>query len=330
MEKVRLGRSGLQVSPICLGTWQLAGDWGGFDPRQAEDAVRDAWERGVNFFDTAQAYGFGASERLLGKALGQILRHHRDEVVLATKGGLRGDGEEGPRPDGTRAFIERGLDESLQALGVDHVELLQVHWPDLTIPIEETAQTLKDLIATGKVRHAGVSNFDVSQMRAFEAVLPVETLQPPYAMLRREVEQDELPYCRELDIGVLVYGPLAHGLLTGAIDAQTEFPEGDWRGESPAFSGEPFRRHLEVVGELRELARELGATLPQLAVAWTLANPAVHCAIVGSRNASHVAEAIAAAELRLDDQTLRRIGAILQEVPPVEGPTAQRKIEPAG
>ncbi len=168
-----------------------------------------------------------------------------------------------------------------------------------------------------------MSNFDVVQMEAFSATLPVETLQPPYHLFRRDIEAEVLPYAAANDIGVMVYGPLAHVLLGGSLGADTQFDPGDWRSKSPVFHGETFDRNLHVVAELRRLATELGVTLPQLATAWTLANPAVQVAIVGTRNPDHVDVALAAAELDLDGEVTGRIDRIMAHGTPVAGPSPE-------
>jgi aryl-alcohol dehydrogenase-like predicted oxidoreductase len=313
----------LEVSPICFGTWQLGGDWGDFDELEAIGAVQHALELGVNFFDTAQAYGFGASERLLGRALAPELRSHRDEIVIATKGGLRPDGDGGVVRDASPAWLRQGLERSLRALAVDHIDLYQLHWPDPEVPLAETAGALRELIGEGKIRHVGVSNFDVPQMAAFARTLPVETLQPPYHLFRRGIEGDVLPYCAEHDIGVLVYGPLAHGLLTGTIDETTTFPAGDWRAASPVFRGETLRHNLAAVRILQLLADELDTTVSALAIAWTLAHPTVDAAIVGARHAAHIEDSVSAAELRLSELDLEEIDAIMAGAVTVGGPTPE-------
>jgi aryl-alcohol dehydrogenase-like predicted oxidoreductase len=323
MNRVRLGMTELQVSPICFGTWQLGGDWGDFDERDAIAAIRHALELGVNFFDTAQAYGFGASERLLGRALAPEPRSRRDEVVIATKGGLRPNGDDGTVRDASPAWLRQGVDQSLHALGVDQIDLYQLHWPDPAVPVAETAGALQELVDEGKIRHVGVSNFDAPQMAAFARTRPVETLQPPYHLFRRDIEADVLPYCAENDIGVLVYGPLAHGLLTGAIDEETAFETSDWRAASPLFQGDALRRNLEAVRRLEGLAGELGTTVSALAIAWTLANPSVDAAIVGARRAAHIEDSVGAAEIRLGETELAEIDAIMDGAVAVGGPTPE-------
>ena len=320
---VTLGMTGLEVSPIAFGTWQLGGDWGSFDESEAISAIRHAHELGVNFFDTAQAYGFGASEQLLGKALRDALDVRREELVIATKGGLRIDAEHGLVRDSSPAWLRRGVQESLRHLGVEYIDLYQVHWPDPNTPLAATAQALEELVQEGKIRHVGVSNFGVAEMAEFARTRAVETLQPPYHLFRRDIESDVLPYAREHDIGVLAYGPLAHGLLTGAMDKDTTFPAEDWRSNSDLFNGEAFQRNLRTVGDLESFARSRGYSVGQLAIAWTLANPAVQVAIVGSRSIPHIEDSLGALEVELSKEDLREIEGIMAGAVPVAGPTPE-------
>ncbi len=322
MEKVTLGRSELKVSPICLGTWELGGEWGTVDRKDATAAIHRALELGINFFDTAQGYGFGESEQLLGTALAEDLRAARDELVIATKGGLRREGDHLVR-DASRGWLRQGVDASLQALGVDVIDLYQVHWPDPNTPFEETAEALAELVEAGKIRHAGVSNFDADQMHAFAEHGPLETLQPPYDMFRRGIEGSVLPYCQAQDIGVLIYGPLAHGLLGGAMSPATEFAPDDWRSHSSDFTGKTFHRNLAVVEELSEFAMERDLSLPMLALAWTLTNPAVDVAIVGASGPRHLEDNIAASDLRLVEEDLTAIDRILDRSAPMQGPAPE-------
>jgi aryl-alcohol dehydrogenase-like predicted oxidoreductase len=322
MKTTTLGRSGLLVSRIAFGTWQLGGDWGRFDEDAAITAIRRARELGVNFFDTAQAYGFGASERLLGKALRDELTRNRDQVVIATKGALRMT-DSGLVRDASPEWLRQGVDASLRALDIDHIDLYQVHWPDPKVPTAETAGALGELVAEGKIGHVGVSNYDAQQMAEFARTLPVETVQPPYHLFRREIEDEVLPYCREHNIGVLVYGPLAHGLLTGTLTENTTFASDDWRSNSAVFIGDTYRHNLAVVRALEKFAAEGGMTVSQLAIAWTLANPAVHVAIVGARQANHVQDSLAAADISLSNTDLAEIDKIMASATPVAGPSPE-------
>jgi aryl-alcohol dehydrogenase-like predicted oxidoreductase len=322
MDKVTLGRSGLKVSPICFGTWELGGEWGAVDDTNAMAAIHRAREVGINFFDTAQGYGFGASEQLLGAALADELRTARDGVVIATKGGLRREGDRLVR-DASREWLRQGVDASLRALGVDAIDLYQVHWPDPNTPFAETAGALAELVAVGKIRHVGVSNFSPEQMDALAEHGPLETLQPPYHMFSRGIEDHVLPYCQDHDIGVLVYGPLAHGLLTGAMDPTTRFGADDWRSQSSDFTGETFQRNLAVVGALQRFAADRDVSLPVLAVAWALANPAVDAAIVGITDPNQLRDAVAAVDVRLSAEELAEIDLILAGSVPMRGPSPE-------
>jgi aryl-alcohol dehydrogenase-like predicted oxidoreductase len=321
MKKIRLGRTDLQVSRVAFGTWQLGGDWGATDENAAVAAIQHAAETGINFFDTAQGYGFGASEELLARAL---KGRPRDEYVIATKGGLRPTNRGGVERDARPEWIRHGVEASLKALGTDYIDIYQIHWPDPRTPFGNTAGALADLVAAGKIRHVGVSNFDAGEMEDFSKALQVETLQPPYHLFRRDIETSILPYTKAHDIGVLVYGPLAHGLLSGALTEDTKFAPDDWRAKSAVFRGEAYRRNLAVVSALKRFAEfELGTTVGRLAVAWTLANPAVHVSIVGTRNPKHVDDAVAAADLVLDEHTKQKIEEIISAEVPVGGPSPE-------
>jgi aryl-alcohol dehydrogenase-like predicted oxidoreductase len=322
MRTGKLGNTGLAVTPLAYGTWQFGGDWGPVDERAAVTAIENARALGINFFDTAQAYGFGQSERLLGRALAAELRSARERLVIATKGGLRMDGDRLVR-DASPAWLRKGVEASLDALGTDYIDLYQVHWPDPATPIGETACALADLAGEGLIRHVGVSNYSPTQIEEFSAVLPVETVQPAYHLFRRDIEADLLPYAAAHDIGVLAYGPLAHGLLGGTITEATTFGPGDWRAHSPAFTGAEYARNLRVVAELRAFAGRHGATIAQLAVAWVLAHPAVQVAIVGARTPAHLAESLGAADLSLSQADLTEIDRITAAAVPFGGPSPE-------
>jgi len=317
MERVRLGKTELQVSPIAFGTWSFGGEWGRFDADQAAATVGRALELGITLFDTAQGYGFGAAERLLGQAL--WARSRREDVFVATKGGLRKEGDRLLR-DASDRWLREGVDASLRNLATDYIDLYQVHWPDEHTPAEETAGALQDLVREGKIRHAGVSNYDVKQMEELSRFGTLETLQPPYHLFRREIEDEILPYAADHDLGVLVYGAMAHGLLTGTMTPESRFAQEDWRATSQDFSGETFRRNLAVVERLRAIAQQRGVTLAQLAVAWTLAHPAVQVTIIGARRPDHLEESAAAADIELTSEDLADIDAALADAAPVWGP----------
>jgi aryl-alcohol dehydrogenase-like predicted oxidoreductase len=285
--------------------------------------MRRALDLGINFFDTAQAYGFGTSEQIVGKALEPEIKNRREEVILATKGGLRVEGGQMLR-DSSPEWLRQGVEESLRYLGTDYIDLYQIHWPDLETPFEETAGTLDELVKEGKIRYLGVSNFGVDEMAEFEKWRKIDGLQPPYHLFRRDIEEEILPYCQEHGIGVLVYGPMAHGLLSGNMTPDQGFSEDDWRSQSDLFQGENFQRNLEVVEELKRFVSSANHTVAQLAVAWTLANPAVDVAIVGARRPDHIEGTAPVAELDLSEDDLQEIDSIMQGAIMVGGPSPDR------
>lgn len=321
METTRLGRSELSVSRIAFGTWSFGGDWGEVDTDGAVAAIRLARELGVTFFDTAQGYGHGAAEAILGDALRADLDARRDQVVIATKGGIDPDAER--TRDSGREFLRSGVESSLRAMKIDYIDLYQVHWPDPQTPFADTAGYLQELVDEGKIRHVGVSNFDAAQMAEFATVRPVETLQPPYHLFRRGVEAETWPYVQANDIGVLTYSPLGSGLLTGAMTEDTTFDEDDWRAQASAFTGEGFRTNLRIVGELTEFAASKGVEVSQLAIAWVLAQPEVDVAIIGARSRRNVERSVAAADITLDAADLAEIDRITMDGYEVSGATPE-------
>lgn len=321
MRYTTLGRSGLEVSRVACGTWQLGGEWGSFDEHAAITAVQHARELGVTLFDTAQAYGGGRAERILGRALRHDMDHNRDEVVIAATGGSPPGGER-PREAG-RARLRQDVESSLRALGIDHIDLYQVRRSDPDTSAAEIAAALDEMLAEGKIRHAGASHHDAEQLAVLDRTRAVETLQPPYHLLRRGIEEDALPYARERDIGVLACNPLASGLLTGRVGEDTTFDEADWRAHAAAFTGEAFRRNLVVVNRLGELAERRGTSLSRLAIAWVLAQPGVHVAIVGARNASNIVASAAATEVELGADDLGEIDRIVAGAVPLGGAEAE-------
>jgi len=322
MQYTQLGERGPRVSRIAFGNWSAGGDWGSVDRRAAVAATREALDLGVTLFDTAHAYGFGAAEEVLGEALRPEIRTARESLVIATKGGLRKDGGLTVR-DSSPAALRSDLESSLRALGTDYVDIYQVHWPDPATPIATTAETLDEFVRQGLVRFVGVSNYDPREMSEFQRVRPIDTLQPPYHLFRREIEESILPFAREHGIGVLVYGPLAHGLLSGRMTEDTTFAPDDWRSNSDLFVGETFQRNLAVVRDLARFAAGRNATVAQLAIAWTLANPSVDVAIVGARSPEQIRQTLPAADLRLSTEDIAQIELILRSDVAVGGPAPE-------
>jgi len=310
------------VSRIAFGNWSAGGDWGQVDRDAAIAATRAALDLGITLFDTARAYGFGAAEQLLGEALRPEIQSARESIVIATKGGLRKDGGATVR-DSSPSALRHDLEASLRFLGTDYVDIYQVHWPDPATPITTTAETLDGFVREGLVRSVGVSNYDPAQMTTFQQVRPIDTLQPPYHLFRRDIEKTILPFAREHGIGVLVYGPLAHGLLSGRMTTETTFAADDWRSTSDLFTGEAFRKNLAVVRDLTAFAARRNVTIAQLAIAWTLANPAVDVAIVGARSAEQIGQTTPGADLRLTPEDMAEIESMLRGEVAVGGPAPE-------
>jgi aryl-alcohol dehydrogenase-like predicted oxidoreductase len=293
---IHLGRTNLDVSPICFGSWQLSERfWGDVPARNVTDAVHRALEVGVNFFDTADAYGDGRSERVLGQALGDT---PRDQYVLATK--VFWNLEDGsPRyPDLSRKYILWECEQSLQRLGLDHIDLYQAHaWDPLT-PMDDIVEAFEQLVTDGKIRAYGVSNWSVEQLRLGHARGgQFASCQPFYSLLDREIENDLLPYCQSEDIGVLVYSPLHRGLLTGKYDGSETFE--DARRDHPDFQGERFAELAGRVAKLQEIADGYGLSTVQLVLTATLMHPGIECAIVGIKKPAHIEEAAGALDTQI-------------------------------
>jgi aryl-alcohol dehydrogenase-like predicted oxidoreductase len=319
MRYQQLGEDGPTVSTICLGTWQMGGEWGP-DYDDAIAAVGVAYDLGIDFYDTAYAYGEGAAEVALAKGLGDLLVSHRDELTISTKGGLEmRPGQAGGPPDVYRnsdaPFLRRCLEASLRSLGLEYVDVYFIHWPDPTIPFEETAGVVGEFVAEGLVRQAGVSNFSVEQMEAFSVGQSIGVTQLPYSLLDRRVEEELLPFCAERGIGVMGWSGLAHGILTGTLRRGQVFPAGDWRAEHPAFAGGGFDRVMDWVEELTEIAAGHGCSLPQLALAWILSNPAGVVPVIGAQVPAHIVDSAAAVDVELGDEDLRRIAEAAERVP---------------
>lgn len=306
MQLRRLGSTDLHVSPICFGCWQLSPAWWGavaVEPWAA--AVNAARDHGINFIDTADAYGDGLAETELGKLFQR--ERCRDDFVLATKFLWNFSAGPGRFPDTRRDYILRACEASLRRLQTDRIDLYQIHgWDPLARP-GEIAAALNQLQREGKVRHFGVSNFNPEQMDLLRAHLPVASLQPPYSLLARDIEARELPYCLHHGIGVLNYSSLHRGLLGGRYTADTKFT--DHRATTPLFHGEGLKIVLAALDEARAIAAELGLTIPELAVRWVLTHPAITSAIVGVKTPEHITGVVKAAEDRLPPQVWHRLAA---------------------
>ncbi len=310
MQQRQLGSSGLAVSALGLGCMGLSFAYGKPPERsQAITLIRAAYERGVTFFDTAEVYGAGANEDLLGEAV----QPFRGQVVLATKFGFR-DANVGAALDSRPERIRRGVDESLRRLRTDYIDLLYQHRVDPAVPIEDVAGTVRDLIAAGKVRHFGLSEAGAATIRRAHAVQPVAALQSEYSLWWREPEQEVLPVCAELRIGFVPFSPLGRGFLTGRIDEATRFGDTDLRSIVPRFSHDVRRANLALVERIRAIASRKAATPAQIALAWLLSRQPWIVPIPGTTKLHRLEENLSAAELGLTAADLQEIGAVLAEV----------------
>ena len=306
---VELGSTGMMISRVGYGAWAIGGAgwwhaWGNQDDEQSIAAIRRAVELGVNWVDTAPIYGLGHSEEVVGRALQGL----DDRPYVFTKASLY-------EKDGAvahslkRDSLRREVEASLERLQLDAIDVYQVHWPNPDEDVEEAWATFAELKAEGLVRHIGVSNFDVVQLRRAQAIAPVETLQPPYSLIEREIEDEILPFAEREDIGVVIYSPMASGLLSGAMTAEriAALPDNDWRKHDPRFQEPELSRHLDLVARLQTVAERHDTTPGAVAVAWTLRHPAVDGAIVGFRRPDQVEPLLAAADLELGDDDLATI-----------------------
>jgi aryl-alcohol dehydrogenase-like predicted oxidoreductase len=324
MEHRPFGRTGLEVSAVGFGCWEIGGGYGQVEEAEFAAAVGRALDLGINCFDTAEGYGMGASERALGEALGR----RRDEAIVVTKFGMNYRDKPNLR-DSSRERVLASIDKSLKNLGTDWVDVYLVHWPDRETPFEETMLALEDVVRDGKVRHVGVSNFRKDEIEACMRVRPVEVVQYGWNMFDRRMQRDILPYCEKHDIGFMAYGSLAFGLLTGTFTEDMDFGEGDWRARQgkmgsikmfeALFGADAFPRNVRAVDEIQRIAHAYGKSLPQLALRWALSHPAVSTALVGCRTVAEVEDNAGAVGWAIDDADLAEIDAIFErhEIDPV-------------
>ena len=312
MQKVRFGKTDLEITPVGFGAWAIGGTgwrgaWGHQDDDEAIGAIRRAVELGINWVDTAAVYGLGHSEELVARALKGF--SDADRPYVFTKSSLLWDEDGNVINSLKRISVKRECEESLRRLQTDVIDLYQIHWPNPDEDVEEGWGAMAELKEEGKVRHIGVSNFDVSQMERASVIAPVETLQPPYNMLTRGVEEEILPYCGENDIGVIVYSPMRSGLLTGKMTPERvqNMPSDDWRRGADDFQEPKLSENLELVEKLREIGERYGRSPAEVAIAWTLRHPAVTAAIVGGRRPDQVDGTIGAAEFRLSEDEIEEI-----------------------
>jgi aryl-alcohol dehydrogenase-like predicted oxidoreductase len=319
MQMRKLGNSDLLITPVGYGAWAIGGPgwqfaWGSQDDNQSTAAIHRALELGVNWIDTAAVYGLGHSEEVVARALKDW---RGSKPYVFTKCGLRWDARGAVHKVLSAASIRSEIENSLRRLSLDVVDLYQIHWPPEpdSPELEEGWSTLAELKREGKVRWIGVSNVDVQQLRRAQAIAPVTSLQPRYSLVHREIEDEILPFCLQQNIGVIVYSPMASGLLTGAMSRERagRLPQDDWRSGHPDFTEPNLSRNLELVECLREIAKRHNRSVGEVAIAWTLHHPAVTGAIVGARNARQAEGVMRAGDLRLTDGEINEIEEFFTE-----------------
>jgi len=313
MQTRQLGSTDLYLTTLGLGTWAIGGAWlFGWGPQDDADSIatiQAALDLGINWIDTAAVYGLGHSEEVVGKAI----QGRRDQVIIATK--CSRVWEESGKVGGIlkAASIRREAEDSLRRLNIDVIDLFQIHWPKPDEDIEEGWATIADLVQEGKIRYGGVSNFSVAQLKRAQAIHPIASDQPPYSMLRPEVEAELLPYCAANNIGVVVYSPMQAGLLTGKFSQErlASLAADDWRRGNDQFQEPAFSATLALVEALRPIAARNNKTLAQLAIAWVLRRPEVTSAIVGARRPDQIEETIQAGDWNLSPEDIADIGQLL-------------------
>ena len=318
MQKRELGNTGMQITPVGFGSWAIGGDnwqfgWGAQDDGDAIAAIERAVELGINWIDTAAVYGLGHSEELVAKAVAGM----KNRPWIFTKCSLVWDARRQMGNSLKAHSIRRECEASLKRLNVDAIDLYQIHWPNPDVDVEEGWQEMARLKEEGLVRHIGVSNFSVDQLRRITPIAPVATLQPPYSMLRPAIEQTLLPYCQEQNIGVIVYSPMLSGMLSGAMTREraANFSADDWRRNNKEFQEPRLSANLELVELLKQIGAQHGRSAGEVAIAWTLRHPAVTGAIVGGRNAAQVEGVVGAAEFRLSAEEIGVIERFIAGMP---------------
>ncbi|BCL80590.1 oxidoreductase [Ktedonobacteria bacterium brp13] len=318
VETRQFGNTGMNITAVGFGAWAIGGGnwefgWGAQDDQESIDTIKKAIDMGINWIDTAAVYGLGHSEEIVGKAI----KGMNQRPYIFSKCSMRWDNERKIYRSLKAASLREEIENSLRRLDIDALDLYQIHWPDPEDEIEEGWSTLVELKKEGKVRHIGVSNFSVEQLQRAEKIAPVETQQPPYSIVEPTYETEILPYCKQQNIGVIVYSPMFSGLLTGKMTAErvAQMPQDDWRRTNPEFQGERLTRNLQLTELLSEIGRGYNVTPGVVAVAWTLYNPAVSAAIVGARRPSQVEETSAALSFRLSQGEYERIQQFVAQHP---------------
>ena len=305
------GKTGIMITPIGLGTWVMGGSWwGGSDGGDCRDTILAALDAGINLVDTAPAYGQGISETIVGKALKE---YGREKVVLSTKAGLRWDEKGDVTRNCSPESLEYELEMSMKRLQTDYIDIYHLHWPDFSTPMDSIMRKMEEFKKAGKIRAAAVSNLSVPQMQECIATGVLDGCQPPLNMFERESEKEILPLCSENSLGVLSYGAICRGLLSGKFTKDSKFKEGDMRSFDPKYQPENFGQYIDAVDELKAVAAKLGITVAQLAVTWAFHQTGVTAALVGARRSEQIMETARAGEVCLDTGVLDEIQGILKK-----------------
>ena len=315
MQTRKLGLSDLYLTTIGLGTWAMGGGdwkfgWGPQDDTNSLNAIHAALDQGINWIDTAAIYGHGHAEEVVGKAIKGI----RNEVIIATKCGRIWEGDSREIGKSLRAnSIRREVEASLKRLAIEVIDLYQIHWPEPDEEIEEGWGTVAELVKEGKIKYGGVSNFSLEQLKRAQAIHPITSLQPPYSMLRREIEEEIMTYCGTNQIGIIAYSPMQAGLLTGKFTKERAagLPESDWRSRHPFYMEPQLSINLRTIDQLRKIANEKKISLSQLSLAWVLRNKEVTSAIVGARSPQQIEETAKAGDMSMTKTEVEAIEEVL-------------------
>ncbi len=316
MEYRAFGKTGIQISAMGFGCWEIGGGYGSIEETEFIKAINRALDLGINSFDTAEAYGFGASEKSLAKALGG----RRKEAVITTKFGVGYPDAAPSYRDSSRKRVTESIEKSLKALNTDYVDVYLIHWPDRAIPFDEPMRALDDLVKQGKVRAVGLSNFKLDEIKTCAKTRAIDVVQYCWNMFDRRMQTEIFPYCRENNIGVMAYGSLAYGMLTGTFNEEMAFDKSDWRSKrgqllninlfQHLFDSEHFLKNLRAVEELKAMAKRYGKSLPQFALRWTTSNPIVSTALVGCRSPKEVDDNVGALGWSISEGDMKEIDAI--------------------
>ncbi len=316
MQTRKLGNSELNLTVIGFGTWAIGGGdwaygWGAQDDKQSVAAIQKAVELGINWIDTAAIYGLGHAEKIVGEAV----RACSTKPLIATKCGLTWNSKKKIKPRLKKESVTAEVEDSLKRLDLDTIDLYQIHWPNPEPEIEEAWETIARLIEQGKIRYAGVSNFNVEQLKRAQKIHPVTSLQPPYSMIKRKIEKEVLPYCSEQNIGIVAYSPMQKGILTDKFTREfvDHLPSDDHRVYDNEFKEPRLSLNIHLVEQLKNIAKNYEASVAQLALAWVLVHPEITSAIVGTRKPEQIEDTVKAEELKISPEDLKQIDAFLNK-----------------